>query len=289
MSLLFVLISLCQIINLVQSTSSVQTAKSTLVIQLTNDNFVSLRGPVTSTSIAELITNLIEKTSDIRYIYLNTNGGSVSAGLKLINVINDLENSGIEVNCIADTAISMGFVIFQSCTNRYVFSYSTLMQHQMSLNGVGGKLLEINSYMSHINNIENELNGLQAERINISQIEFEEKISNDWWLTTTESIKLNVADKVVQIKCSFKNEKEFVVLNSIFGDIELIYMKCPQVATPIKINFKLNDSVNDTVNENEIKNIIDSNYVKLERINLNIKTPRYLDMFVDIIGNVRNI
>ena len=289
MSLLFVVISLCQIINSVQSTSSIQTAKSTHVIQLTNDNFVSLRGPVTSTSIAELITLLIEKTSDIRYIYLNTNGGSVSAGLKLINVINDLENSGIEVNCIADTAISMGFVIFQSCTNRYVLSHSTLMQHQMSLN-VGGKLLEINSYMSHINNIEDELNSMQAERINISQIEFEEKISNDWWLTTTESIKLNVADKVVRIKCNFKNEKEYVVLNSIFGDIELIYMKCPQVATPIKINFKLNDSVNNTANENDIKNIIDSNYVKLDKINFNIdKNNRYFDMFVDIIGNIGNI
>lgn len=286
MSLLFVIISLCRIINSVQSTSSIQTAKSTHMIQLTNDNFVSLRGPVTSTSIAELITLLIEKTSDIRYIYLNTNGGSVSAGLKLINVINDLENSGIEVNCIADTAISMGFVIFQSCTNRYVLSHSTLMQHQMSLN-VGGKLLEINSYMSHINNIEDELNSMQAERINISQIEFEEKISNDWWLTTTESIKLNVADKVVRIKCNFKNEKEYVVLNSIFGDIELIYMKCPQVATPIKINFKLNDSINNTANENEIKNIIDSNYVKLDKINFNIdKNNRYLDMFVDIIGNI---
>ena len=160
------------------------------------------------------------------------------------------------------------------------------MQHQMSLNGVGGKLLEINSYMSHINNIEDELNGLQAERINISQTEFENKISNDWWLTTSEAIRLNVADTVVMIKCNFKNEKEMVIINSIFGDIELIYMKCPQVATPIKINFKLNDSVNNSVNEHEIKNIIDSNYVKLDKINLNTKTPRYLDMFIDIIGNI---
>jgi len=274
MYLFFVILSLIQIVN------------SAKIIQLTNDNFVSLRGPVTSTSIAELITQLIEKTADVRYIFLNTNGGSVNAGLKLINVINDLGNYGIEVNCIADTAISMGFVIFQSCTNRYVLSHSTLMQHQMSLNGVGGKLLEINSYMSHINNIEDELNGLQAERINISQTEFENKISNDWWLTTSEAIRLNVADTVVMIKCNFKNEKEMVIINSIFGDIELIYMKCPQVATPIKINFKLNDSVNNSVNEHEIKNIIDSNYVKLDKINLNTKTPRYLDMFIDIIGNI---
>ena len=44
------------------------------IIHLNNDNFVSLRGPVTSTSIAELIANLLDKHDDERYIYLNTNG-----------------------------------------------------------------------------------------------------------------------------------------------------------------------------------------------------------------------
>ena len=79
-------------------------------INLTNDNFVALRGTVTSQSVAEVISNLIDKNDDVRYIFLSTNGGSVIAGLKLINTIKDLENLGIVVNCIADTAISMGFV-----------------------------------------------------------------------------------------------------------------------------------------------------------------------------------
>ena len=264
MYLLFLILSLCQICNALQ------------IIHLTNDNFVALRGPVTSISVGETIMNLIEKTSDIRYIYLSTNGGSVTAGLKLINVIKDLENMNIEVNCIADTAISMGFVIFQSCTNRYVLSHSTLMQHQMSLSGVGGKLLEINSYMSHINTIEDELNQMQAARINMSQTEFENRISNDWWLTTNEAINLNVADTVVMIKCNFKNEKEIVIINSIFGEIMLVYMKCPQIASPIKVELKLN---NDTVNNmNDVKDFVDNFINYKQKLN-----PIVLDRFIDII------
>lgn len=48
--------------------------KSLKGIHLNNDNFVSLRGPVSSTSIAELIANLLDKHYDERYIYFNTNG-----------------------------------------------------------------------------------------------------------------------------------------------------------------------------------------------------------------------
>jgi ATP-dependent Clp protease protease subunit len=135
------------------------------IIHLTNDNFVSLRGPVTSQSIAELTSNLLDKTDNERYIYINTNGGNVDAGMHLINVIQDLQNNNINVNCIADTAISMGFVIFQSCSKRYVLSYSTLMQHQMSLGGMKGKLLELNSYMNHVNKMEDIINKMQANII----------------------------------------------------------------------------------------------------------------------------
>jgi len=249
-------------------------------IHLTNDNFVSLRGPVTSQSIAELIANLLDKTSNERYIYLNTNGGSVDAGMKLINVIKDLENNDIKVNCIADTTISMGFVIFQSCSKRYVLSYSTLMQHQMSLRGINGKLLELNSYMSHINKIENTVNKMQATRINISQTDFENKINNDWWLTTDESLEFNVADELISIKCMFPKEKEIIELSTIFGDIILTYLKCPQISSPIKVELKL---IKQEEKEN-VFNIIEQNFISLNKFN-----PHIFDRFIDIQNGFINI
>jgi ATP-dependent Clp protease protease subunit len=230
-------------------------------------------------SIAELIANLLDKHDDERYIYLNTNGGSVDAGLKLINVIKDLENNDIKVHCIGDTVISMGFVIFQSCTTRYVLTYSSLMQHQMSLRGVSGKLQELNSYMSHINYIENELNNMQASRINMSLDDFENKISNDWWLTSVESVEQNVSDEIVSIKCMFPKEKEIVELNTIFGDILLHYMKCPQVSAPVKVVMKLTETDRDI---SDINSIINDNFVNIKNFNPNIK--RHYDRFFDIIN-----
>lgn len=251
-------------------------------INLTNDNFVALRGTVTSQSIADVISNLIDKNDDVRYIFLSTNGGSVTAGLKLINTIKDLENYGITVNCIADTAISMGFVIFQACTNRMVLSHSTLMQHQMSMSGVRGKILEINSYLSHINKIEDELNFMQASRLNMSQQEFENRINNDWWLTTSESIENNVADEIVHIKCMFPKEKEIIIINSIFGNIELTYMKCPQVSAPIKVELKMNQNITE-YERNEFQ-IFAQNYVNYKQ---KLGSNNFVDDYTENVVNYK--
>jgi hypothetical protein len=168
----------------------------------------------------------------------------------------------------------------------------------MSLSGVRGKLLELNSYMHHINKIEDELNLMQASRLNMSQEEFENKINNDWWLTTSESIENNVADEIVNIKCMFPKEKEIVEMNTIFGDIKLTYMKCPQVSAPVKVELKMNNNLTE-YERNEMRKFSD-NFVNYKQkmnsdifvdnfvdnfVNLKQKSnPHILDRFIDIVG-----
>jgi ATP-dependent protease ClpP protease subunit len=244
-------------------------------ITLTNDNFVSLRGPVTSTSISNLITDLISKHSDTRYIYLNTNGGSVDAGMKLVNVIQSLQDNNVIVNCIADTAISMGFVIFQSCSNRYVTRHASLMQHQMSLSDVEGKIRDLNSYVKFVNSIEDEINKNQADRIGLSLEQFNEKIRDDWWLTAKQSISDKVSDEIVNIKCVFENTEQVVTIMTFFGKLDMVYMKCPQVTSPIKI------LVNDKKLTNDIDdNIMDeiNSYINIKHVN-NLKNEYIFNNF----------
>ncbi len=258
------LFTLCVFIQL--SFANIQT------VTLTNDNFVSLRGPVTSTSISNVITDLISKHADTRYIYLNTNGGSVDAGMKLINVIQSLQDNNIIVNCIADSAISMGFVIFQSCTNRYVTRHATLMQHQMSLSNVEGKIRDLNSYVNFVNSMEDEINKNQADRIGLSIEEFNEKIRDDWWLTAKQSISNKVADEIVNIKCVFENSEITVTVMTFFGKLDMVYMKCPQVTSPIKILLNDKNLTND-IDENimdEINSYININNLKIKnKFNIN--------------------
>ena len=88
-----------------------------------------------------LFNNQVLNETDI-FIYINSNGGSVLEGNKIIENINFLTNSGYNVSCVVQNAFSMAFHILQHCPNRYVTESATLMQHQISL-GINGNFENI--------------------------------------------------------------------------------------------------------------------------------------------------
>lgn len=270
-------LNLLSLIVLFSCIQTIYTTKSD-IITLKDSNFVSLRGPVTTESITQLISKMLTFDDNTIYIYINSPGGSVDAGMKLVTYIKSLQEQEIVVNCIAENAMSMGFVIFQYCDNRYITKYATLMQHQMSLGNIKGKIKEINSYIGYINSMENTINEDQAKRIGISNDEFNYKINNDWWLYSTEIIDNKVADKIISIKCSFKNYDETLTFNSIFGEITVIYSRCPIISAPIKI-------VLPTINDSEYKIDIDDSKIIESVFNNNARyKPQHLDRFIEIVG-----
>ena len=76
----------------------------------------------------------------------------------------------------------------------------------------------------------------------------------------------------------FLKEKETVEMNTIFGDIILTYMKCPQVSAPVKVELKMNNNLTEHERNEMIK--FADNFVNLKQ-KLN---PRILDRFIDIVG-----
>lgn len=208
------------------------------LIKLKKDNFVSLREQITQDSSSRLLAklNLIESKHDILYIYINSPGGDVMAGLEIINYIKSMQEQDKKIICIAHNAMSMAFVIFQYCSSRYILYSSTLMQHQMSL-GVKGKLYDINSRLNYLNTLETQLNQDQANRLNISLDNFTRLIANDWWLYSSNIIHNNAADKIISLYCSFDNYDEVITMNTMFGDIIIKYSACPLINYPLDITF----------------------------------------------------
>lgn len=257
------------------------------IINLKDSNFVSVRGPITSDSISNVLSMLIDKVSSLDdsniYIYINSPGGSVDAGMQLVTYIESLKEQEIVVNCIAENAMSMGFVIFQYCDNRYITQYATLMQHQMSLINIKGKIKEINSYIEYINSMEDKINQYQATRIGLSFDEFNKKINNDWWLYSTNIIEQKVADKIISIKCNFRNYHETINIQSIFGEISVIYSRCPIISSPLKIVFPDNSDNSDNTNTDidvDDQKLITASFT--HNIDI-IKSPRYFDRLIEII------
>jgi ATP-dependent Clp protease protease subunit len=213
------------------------TAVATNVITLTNKNHVSLVGPVTSANVDSVLTLfndadvLSTMKEDKRVIlYLNTPGGSVLDGYRLIQHIRTLQAQNVSVDCIGQNFMSMGFAIFQTCTNRLVMSNSLGMQHPMSTM-MYGSIQSIRTELDMIESMYEELSEIQYTRLNLTKAVFNEKILKDWWVFGSGLRSNNIADESVFVQCAPDVSNLFIRRNEkILGTtFALQYNKCPLI------------------------------------------------------------
>jgi hypothetical protein len=114
------------------------------------------------------------------------------------------------------------------------------MQHQMSL-GMKGNIENFKSQFGLIERVNEQLTDMEISRINITKKEYFDKILSDWWLYGIENVEQNVADELVNVKCSptIVNEKLKKYANFFGYEIELEMSKCP-ILNDIKIIEKSN-------------------------------------------------
>ena len=156
--------------------------------------------------------------------------------MQIIQSMQALQKTGVNITCIANVALSMGYVILQYCDNRYVMPSSVLMQHQMSL-GIDGPLKNINSYMSFINSMDTEIETFQAKRLNLTLEEFKQKVDHDWWMLGSSAVTNGSADKLVSVLCDFKVQNFEETIFTMFGKIVLTYSSCPLARDPVGVRF----------------------------------------------------
>lgn len=205
-------------------------------IHLTTENTVGLREVVTDESVSNVIKNfnsLIDEHKHINefYLVLDTHGGSVVAGNKLIDYLEFIKSMDKTVHCISQTSISMGFVILQLCPGiRYTTSSAILMQHQMSTM-LAGNILNIAKDYEFSKRLYEKMLIKQSDRIKISTKDFFEKTRDDWWIDGEDSIKYNIADKLVNIGCSQELIKKKITVKErhLFGFTSKKVSACPIV------------------------------------------------------------
>ncbi len=208
---------------------SIKKISQPLVLKFNTTNNILLKGEINEESSSKFIYdfNLIpNKNKNNTIVYLNTPGGSVQHGMKIV-----AEVEKYNLSCVAESAYSMGFIIFQACKNRYILSHGKLMQHQMAF-GIMDQKSRIESYLDFINQLEREIIENQAKRINITSSEFKNKIDNDWWLYGENAIKENCADEIVNVECSETLTRKTETISN--GGYVYTYSKCPLISNYIK-------------------------------------------------------
>ena len=205
-------------------------------VVLNSQNTLLIKGPIDEFLVAEFIHDLNKReTKDNLYLFLDTPGGSVEDGTKIIN-----EVIKYKIDCIAERAYSMGFVIFQSCNKRYITKFGRLMQHQISF-GINNEKAKVENYVDFVDQIEKELLEMQTEKIGISSDYFKKKTFNDWWLVGKKAIEENCADEILFPKCSIELTKKSYKKKTMFGTF--VFSSCPLVSGYLS-HIKHNESEN---------------------------------------------
>ena len=187
-------------------------------IQLTPANFTSIRGEVNSSSINNVLNKIYQSDPKERfYIFLDSPGGEVFSGLRLVRVLLSTDR---KITCVATTAISMAFVILQACPTRVVTESSALMSHEVAITAERQNVLESKNILKILQGLEDNVEMMIAKRLKITVEEYQSRIQPEYWLIGGSVIlRDKAADRIVTVTCSTETERteETYEITTVFG------------------------------------------------------------------------
>lgn len=208
-------------------------------VTLTEQNTMSLNGPVTGQSMAGLMLTLNKlnqiQTDEPIYLVLNSPGGSVYDGFDFIRYA---QTSRRKIETVTIFAASMAFQIVESLGERNVTSYSTLMSHKASGGFQGEFPGQIDSRYGHVLSHIAEQDKQVVSRTNGKQTleSYARLIQNEYWGNSTRAISDGFADQEVSVRCdnSLNGERTEQVDLGLFI-VDVIFSKCPLITEPLGV------------------------------------------------------
>ena len=169
--------------------------------RLLNDRIVFLADEVNDTTASLVVAQLLfleaqDPDKDI-CLYINSPGGSVSAGLAIYDTMNFIK-CDVSTTCIG-MAASMGAFLLSSGAKgkRFALPNSEIMIHQ-PLGGMQGQASDIKIHADHILRTKAKLNEILAKNTGRPLDEIIRDTDRDNFLTAEEAMNYGLVDKVIE-------------------------------------------------------------------------------------------
>lgn len=175
--------------------------------RLLKDRIIMLSGPIDDNVANSVIAQLLfldaqDPEKDI-YLYINSPGGSVSAGLAIYDTMNFVK-SDIQT-IVLGMAASMGSFLLSSGTKgkRFALPNAEIMIHQ-PLGGAQGQATEIEIAARHILNTRERLNKILAENTGQPLQIIERDTDRDNFMSAEEAKEYGLIDEVMVNNAALK-------------------------------------------------------------------------------------
>ncbi len=168
--------------------------------RLLRENIIFLAGAiddhVANIIIAQLLFLQAEDPKKDITLYINSPGGHVSAGLAIIDTMNNIKNN-VSTVCVG-MAASMGAMILSSGAKgkRYALPNSEVMIHQ-PLGGAEGQATDIEISAKQILKARENLNKMLSKNTGQTLSKIEKDVDRNYWMGSDEAKKYGIIDKVL--------------------------------------------------------------------------------------------
>lgn len=168
--------------------------------RLLKDRIVFLVGPVednvANLVVAQLLYLESENPDKDIHLYINSPGGSVTAGLSIYDTMQFLR-CDVSTMCVGQAASMGAFLLAAGAEGkRYALPNSRMMIHQPAIGGARGTAAEIEIHAKEILAMREQLNEIMAKHTNRSADEIAKDTDRDYWMTAEESAEYGLIDTV---------------------------------------------------------------------------------------------
>lgn len=168
--------------------------------RLLKERIIFLGDVITDTLANIVIAQLLfleseDKEKDIK-LYINTPGGSVSAGLAIYDTMQYVKPD-VSTICVG-TAASMGAILLAAGTKgkRFALPNAEIMLHQV-MGEAGGQAIDIKIRAEHILKIRERLNRILAQHTGQSLEKIEKDTDREFFMTAEEAKNYGIIDGII--------------------------------------------------------------------------------------------
>jgi ATP-dependent Clp protease protease subunit len=169
--------------------------------RLLKENIIFLGTPIDDTVanlvIAQMLFLAAEDAQRDISLYINSPGGSISAGLAILDTMRFVEPDIVTI-CVGQAA-SMGAVLLAAGAKgkRYSLPHSRILIHQPSMSGLAGQAADIDIYAKEILRMREILNDILAESTGQPVEKIARDVDRDYIMDPEQAVEYGMIDRVI--------------------------------------------------------------------------------------------
>ena len=168
--------------------------------RLLKDRIIMISGEINddlaNSVVAQLLFLASENNEEEIKIYINSPGGSITAGMAIYDTMNFI-NPEVSTICIGMAASMAAFLLASGAKGkRFALENSEIMIHQ-PLGGAQGQATEIKIAADRILKLKGRLNKILAENTGKSVKKIEKDTERDYFLDSNEALQYGIIDEIL--------------------------------------------------------------------------------------------